>query len=113
VLIGDDSLSGEEAAIGYRSRERVEAAFRSIKSFVELRPIHHHLPARIRAHVLVCVLAYLVERLVELRAERSWRSARNDTLTALTAVTWQAGSGLVTQTRELRPEERVIFEKLK
>lgn len=112
VLIGDDSLSGEEAATGYRSRERVEAAFRSIKTFVELRPIHHQLPARVRAHVLVCVLAYLVERLVELRVERSWRSVR-DTLTSLTAVTWQAASGLVTQTRALRPEERAIFEKLK
>jgi hypothetical protein len=111
VLIGDDSLSGEEAAIGYRGRERVEAAFRSIKSFVELRPIEHRLEERIRAHVLVCVLAYLVERLVEVRIGRSWPVVR-DELQALTAVTWEGADAVATQTRELRPSERTIFEKL-
>ncbi len=112
VLIGDDSMSGEEAAIGYRGRERVEAAFRSIKTFVELRPIQHRLEERIRAHVLVCVLAYLIERLVEIRVERSWPTVR-DELQVLTAVTWEGADATATQTRDLRPSERAIFEKVR
>lgn len=111
VLIGDDSLSGEEAAIGYRGRERVEAAFRSIKTFVELRPIQHRLEARIRAHVLLCVLAYLVERLVEIRTGRSWPSVR-DELQLLSAVTWEGPDVVAVQTRDLRPSERALFKQL-
>jgi hypothetical protein len=40
----------------------VERAFRSIKTVdLKLRPIHHHLADRVRAHVLICMLAYYVE----------------------------------------------------
>ncbi len=41
---------------------QVERAFRSLKSVdLHLRPIHHRLADRVRAHVLVCLLAYYVE----------------------------------------------------
>jgi hypothetical protein len=40
----------------------VERAFRSLKSAgLKVRPIHHRLAGRVRAHVLLCVLAYYVE----------------------------------------------------
>jgi hypothetical protein len=47
------------AAIGaYKNLARVERDFRSIKAIdLDLRPIHHHLEDRVRAHVLICFLA--------------------------------------------------------
>jgi hypothetical protein len=46
----------------YKRLSNVERDFRSLKTVdLELRPIHHHLEQRVRAHVLVCMLAaYLV-----------------------------------------------------
>ena len=59
----------------YRSLQRVERAFRHIKSFLEIRPVYHWRRRRIRAHVLICFLAYyLVKKLeLELRAQDEMR----------------------------------------
>jgi len=43
----------------YKNLEQVERAFRTFKGpELEIRPIHHHLTERVRAHVLLCMLAY-------------------------------------------------------
>ena len=99
VLVGDPSLSAEEAALGYRGRWRVESAIRHMKSFVELRPVHHRTEERIRAHVAVCVLSYFLQRLVEIRTKESWPRVR-DELQQLAAVTWSDGAATVVQTSE-------------
>jgi transposase len=53
------------AADGVRSYKRlalVEQAFRCLKGIdLLVRPIHHRTADRVRAHILVCVLAYYVE----------------------------------------------------
>jgi hypothetical protein len=54
--------SPEKAVFHYKSLSTVERAFRSMKSVdLKVRPIHHHLPNRVRAHVFLCMLAYYVE----------------------------------------------------
>jgi len=46
----------------YKQLARLERAFRSLKSLdLQLRPIYHRLADRVRAHVLLCLLAYYVE----------------------------------------------------
>ena len=46
----------------YKSLAQVERAFRSIKTVdLKVRPIHHHLEGRVRAHIFLCMLAYYVE----------------------------------------------------
>jgi hypothetical protein len=46
----------------YKDLAKVERAFRSLKSVdLKVRPIHHWLDDRIRAHVFICMLAYYVE----------------------------------------------------
>ena len=41
---------------------RVERAFRSLKSIdLQIRPVHHWIEPRVRAHVFLCMLAYYVE----------------------------------------------------
>lgn len=56
------STSSEEAVRHYKGLAVVERAFRSLKSVdLKVRPIHHHLEDRVRAHVFLCMLAYYVE----------------------------------------------------
>ena len=46
----------------YKSLAQVERAFRSLKTMdLKVRPIHHHLEGRVRAHIFLCMLAYYVE----------------------------------------------------
>lgn len=44
----------------YKQLKMAERAFRTMKSALEIRPIHHHLEERVRAHVFLCLLAYYV-----------------------------------------------------
>jgi transposase len=54
--------SAEQTVFHYKSLSTVERAFRSIKSVdLKVRPIHHRLATRVRAHVFLCMLAYYVE----------------------------------------------------
>jgi hypothetical protein len=55
-------LSAEDAVRSYKRLSTVERAFRSCKTVdLHVRPIYHQLPERVRAHVLLCMLAYYVE----------------------------------------------------
>ena len=57
-----DRMDSGRVVATYKSLAAVERDFRSLKSIdLDLRPIHHHLEDRVRAHVLICMLAaYLV-----------------------------------------------------
>jgi len=57
-----EALSSEQVVASYKSLSGVERAFRSLKTVdLHVRPIHHRLPDRVRAHILLCMLAYYVE----------------------------------------------------
>ena len=46
----------------YKALANVERAFRCLKTVdLKVRPIHHRLADRVRAHILLCMLAYYVE----------------------------------------------------
>jgi len=60
--VGAEDLSSHQAVATYKSLSGVERAFRSLKTVdLHVRPIHHRLPDRVRAHILLCMLAYYVE----------------------------------------------------
>jgi hypothetical protein len=57
-----EALSLVEAVRVYKALATVERAFRSLKTVdLHVRPIYHRLEHRVRAHVLLCMLAYYVE----------------------------------------------------
>jgi hypothetical protein len=60
--VAADYLDAPGVVEAYKRLAKVERDFRSLKTIdLELRPIHHRLDGRVRAHVLVCMLAcYLV-----------------------------------------------------
>ena len=68
-----EGLSAEAVVRAYKQLAAVERAFRAMKApdLLALRPIHHRLEDRVRAHAFLCMLAYTVrvemeERLAEL-----------------------------------------------
>jgi hypothetical protein len=57
-----EKISSEQAVHYYKDLSVVERAFRSLKSVdLKVRPIYHYSADRVRAHVLLCMLAYYVE----------------------------------------------------
>ena len=55
-------MDAAQCVRNYKSLVNVERAFRSIKTIdLKVRPIHHRLADRVRAHIFLCMLAYYVE----------------------------------------------------
>lgn len=60
--VTEEHLSSEEVIRAYKGLSVVETAFRSCKSVdLQVRPIHHALSERVRAHIFICMLAYYLE----------------------------------------------------
>jgi transposase len=57
-----DAIEDAAAVKAYKSLSMVERAFRCLKTVdLNIRPIHHWLEERVRAHVFLCMLAYYLE----------------------------------------------------
>ena len=57
-----ERLSADDAVRSYKRLSQVERAFRSLKTVdLEARPIRHRCENRVRAHFLLCMLAYYVQ----------------------------------------------------
>ena len=55
-------ITSAEAVRSYKALAEVERAFRSMKTIdLHIRPIHHRLETRVRAHIFLCMLAYYLE----------------------------------------------------
>jgi hypothetical protein len=59
---GPDAMSDAETVLNYKRLAEVERAFRTLKGIdLQVRPIRHRLETRVRAHILLSMLAYYVE----------------------------------------------------
>jgi hypothetical protein len=57
-----DMLSSEDTVRAYKGLSSAERAFRSLKTVdLQIRPVYHYKSDRVRAHALLCMLAYYVE----------------------------------------------------
>jgi hypothetical protein len=57
-----EEFTAQETVRAYKSLSVVERAFRTMKGIdLKIRPIHHRLESRVRAHVFLCMLAYYLE----------------------------------------------------
>jgi hypothetical protein len=55
-------MDAPQCVRNYKALANVERAFRSLKTVdLKVRPIHHRTADRVRAHILLCMLAYYVE----------------------------------------------------
>jgi transposase len=58
-------LSAVQAVEAYKELSEVERGFRELKDLIEMRPIYHQQPKRVRAHIFVAALAFLLDRALE------------------------------------------------
>jgi len=64
-----ERLESADVVRAYKRLSRVERAFRGLKAVdLAVRPIHHRTADRVRAHILLCLLAYYVQW----HLERAW-----------------------------------------
>jgi len=63
--LAEKEASGEQIESEYKQLQNVERGFRHIKSYLNIRPVYHRLERRIRAHVLICFLAYYMVKWIE------------------------------------------------
>jgi len=73
----DPALSAEDIALGYKQLLEVERGWRDMKQILDLRPVHHRLEDRIRAHVVLCWLALLI-RIIETTTGDTWTNVRRE-----------------------------------
>jgi transposase len=108
----DDTISLEDAAFGYKGLLVIERCFRSLKrTQIKMTPMFHWLPHRIEAHVRICVLALLIERVAELACAQSWFRIRR-TLDGLQATEFHTPSQIFFRMNEVSKPVRQIFKSL-
>jgi transposase len=112
LITNDDSLSVEDAARGYKNLYIIERCFRSLKKTqIRMGPVYHWLPRRIEAHIKICVIALLIQRVAELECNRTWREIR-EVLEKLHVTEFQSKEYNFFQRNELSPALEMIFKKL-
>ena len=73
LLVTNTDAPAAEVVQRYKSLADIERGFRALKSDIEIGPVHHRLPRRIRAHALVCFLALILHRVLRMRLKASQR----------------------------------------
>ena len=116
LLTNVQDLDAETIVAGYKALADIERGFRVLKSEIEMAPVYHRLPARLRAHAMICFLALLLHRVLRRRLKRSGSSfsveqaLRSVGSIQLHQVTVDNRSlrGLTTMT----PKQMTLFEQL-
>ena len=108
----DDTISLEDAALGYKGLMVIERCFRSLKrTQIRMTPMYHWLSRRIESHVRICVLALLIERIAELSCGKPWRQIRRD-LERVQVSNFFNSSYSFDCRNELSPEASNVFKSL-
>jgi len=108
----DDGLPARDVVLGYKQLAAVERVFRDLKHVVDVRPIRHRLPERIRAHVLLCWLAMLLIRVAENESGQTWFQIKKG-LDKLQVGIHRTRAGEVWQANNPSDELKELFERLK
>ena len=74
--LSDSQLSSQQAIERYHHLWRVEQSFRMSKFDLEARPIFHQKEEAIKSHVLICFVALVIEKYLELTTKMSLRNIR-------------------------------------
>jgi transposase len=67
LVTNTPDLKPEEVVKRYKSLADIERGFRVLKSEIEIGPVYHRLPNRIRAHAAICFMALILYRVMRMR----------------------------------------------
>ena len=105
-------LSAEDVVLGYKQLSEIERVFRDMKHLIDIRPVRRRLPARIKAHVLLCWLGMLLIRIAEQETGQTWFQIKK-ALSTLQVGMFKTLEGDIWQTGQIRKETAAIFDALK
>ena len=71
LIVTNTDIPEDKVISSYKEQWQIERSFRTIKSYLEIRPVYHRKSERIRAHVFVRVLSLLLSRVIEKRLTES------------------------------------------
>lgn len=74
IQTSEKGLTGTDILTSYHELWRIEESFRCMKSNLEVRPIFHWTERRIRGHFVMCFIAFLLERALEIEIKRAQES---------------------------------------
>ncbi len=102
----------------YKSLADIERGFRVLKSELEIGPVYHRLPDRIRAHASLCFMALILYRVLRLRLRASATQTSPERALAVLRriqrhqIRLEAATAPVTGLSTLTPEQTDLFKAL-
>lgn len=92
------TLPAADVVTSYRTLMGIERAFRQIKNFLDVGPMYHWNEQRVRGHIFICVLAYLIEQEMQVL----YRKAADD---------WRTGESLIRELRSWKVVKAALFKR--
>src|SRR6056297_2754597 len=116
LLTNAPDLSPADTVARYKGLADIERGFRVLKSDIEIAPVHHRLPDRIRAHAMICFLALVLYRVMRMRLKAKGHSASPrtalDLLERIQKHVARIGPATKTSLTRQQPEQLDLFEAL-
>jgi transposase len=117
LLVTNTDLAPSEVVSRYKSLADIERSFRVLKSDIEIGPIYHRLPRRIRAHAMVCFMALILYRVMRMKLQAANRGESPTTLLAqfkrIQQQTVQTEDGQsLNGITEINPAQKSLFNAL-
>jgi hypothetical protein len=116
LITNAPDLAPAEAVRRYKELADIERGFRVLKSDIEIAPVHHRLPDRIRAHALICFLALVLYRIMRMRLKAQKQSASPrralDLLARIQKHTAHIGNRTFNGTSKATQEQLDLFEAM-
>ena len=78
-----ENCTPEQLITTYKDLKTIEASFRIIKDVIELRPIYHYNNDRVKGHVFICILAFLVTRMLEQKTKTTIKTLKENYMTSV------------------------------
>jgi transposase len=111
-------LKPEEIMARYKSLADIERGFKVLKSELEIGPVYHRLPERIRAHACICFMALIVHRIMRQRLKEGQAGVSPErALQTLKRIQHHRvsinGSDPMSGVGTISPEDAKVFKALK
>jgi len=116
LLTNVEDLKAPEIVERYKALADIERGFRVLKRDIEIAPVYHRLPERIRAHATVCFLALLLHRVLRMRLKAGSSSLSVErvlnTLRSIQLHQVKLDGRSLRGLTALSPEQLALFENL-
>jgi transposase len=116
VCCTDINMSAKDILLAYRDKDKAKKAFRCIKCFIKIRPIRHWKDNRVKAHIFLCILAYLLQKVLEYKLElKGLKMTAQEVLNELSGirmVSYSVGDRVIDKVTKIDEKQKLILEKL-